>query len=115
MNRTCPHFRGAKVRRSSTHVNEISWRNKVLSRYRCLECNLQFWVISRRSYILMASLVCALLLAGLGVFVLDLMFNRPLPSDGVPQARMRPPAETRPVARAHMAASPAGFSALRQT
>lgn len=117
MNRTCPHCRGVNVRRSSTHVSEISWRNKVLSRYRCLSCNLQFWVISRRSYMLIVSLVCALLLAGIAVVMLEILSKSVSSpgSAGLPQTRLRVPLDNRPTARAHIAASPAVSPALRQT
>jgi hypothetical protein len=98
-------------------VDAISWRNKVMSRYRCRECDLQFWVISRRSYILVASLLCALLLAGIGVFVLDFMVNsHPAPgSQGVSQVHMPRPGDIRPMVRAQIAAFPSASPALRPT
>ena len=117
MQRICPHCRGGNVRRSSTHVDEISWRNKVLSRYRCLNCNLQFWVVSRRSYILMVSLLCALLIAGIAVVMLEIMFNpvRLPGSDGSPQTRMRTPMDIRSMGLAHIAASNVVAHAFNQT
>lgn len=106
MHRICPHCRGENVRRSSTHVDEITWRNKVMSRYRCRGCDLQFWVISRRSYIVVISLLCALLLAGIAVVMLESMFNsvRSPGSDGSPQTRMRTPIDIRPTGLPQMAA-----------
>ena len=107
MHRVCPHCRGENVRRSSTHVDELTWRNKVMSRYRCRKCDLQFWVISRRSYVVMASLLCALLLSGIAVVMLEIMFSsvHSPGSDTSPQTRMRPPGKLRQIGLPHLAES----------
>jgi len=88
-------------------VDDISWRNQVFSPYRCLNCNLQFWVISSRAYILIASLLCALFIAGIAVVTLEIMFSsvRSPGSDGSPQARMRTPIDIRPMNLARSAAT----------
>jgi len=79
MFRKCPSCGGVNVRRSSTPASEVTWRNQVLSRYRCRDCTLQFWVISRKAYIAAGSLVAAIVVAVLAVLLLDLMLNRPPP------------------------------------
>ena len=75
MNRTCPYCDGANVRRSSTPAEEVTWRNQFLSRYRCRDCSLQFWVISHKTYIVAATLLAAVLVAALAVFVLGIVLD----------------------------------------
>jgi hypothetical protein len=84
MNRNCPHCHGANVRRSSTPADEITWRNQFFSRYRCRDCMSQFWVISQKTYIVGATLLSAILVAALVVFVVGIMVN---PDDSTPGRR----------------------------
>jgi hypothetical protein len=98
MNRTCPKCRAANVRRSSTRVDDITWRNYVFSRYRCRECLAQFWVISRKTYVAAASFLAAIVLAIIAVFVLDSMLAPKEParrrSESVPLPPVRLATET---------------------
>ena len=73
MYRKCPSCGGDNVRRSSTPASEVTWRNQVLSRYRCRDCMLQFWVISRKAYVAGASIVVAIAVIVIAVFLLDLV------------------------------------------
>lgn len=90
MKRKCPSCKSANVRRSSTPEAERTWRNEVLSRYRCRDCMLQFWVISRRTYLAAAATAVAIALIVVAVFLLDMVANpemstptkRPRRSDG---------------------------------
>ena len=100
MNRTCPHCHGANVRRSSTPTEEVTWRNQFLSRYRCRDCSLQFWVISHKTYVVAATLLAAILVAALAVFVLGIVVDPEgsMPgkgrSEAVPGEVVRPLAAT---------------------
>ena len=85
MNHMCPECHGANVRRSSTPVAERTWRNQIYSRYRCRDCLTQFWVISRKTYMGGATVIGAILLAVIAVFLMDLIF-RPDPN---PPSRRR--------------------------
>ena len=78
MSRVCPECQGANVRRSSTSVAD--WRNTFCSRYRCRDCRSKFWVIRRRTYAAGVTLVVAIVLAIIGVFVADRMLT-PLEAD----------------------------------
>jgi hypothetical protein len=51
-------------------TEEVTWRNQFLSRYRCRDCSLRFWVISHKSYVVAATLLATFLVAALAVFVL---------------------------------------------
>ena len=64
-------------------------------------------VISRRSYVAMASLLCALLLAGIAVVMLEIVFSsvRSPGSDTSPQTRMRPPGKLRQIGLLRLAES----------
>src|SRR4029077_16179574 len=74
MNRVCPKCHGANVRRSSTPVDEVTWRNQVYSRYRCRDCMSLFWVISRKTYMVGAALIGAIVLAIVGVLIIEIAF-----------------------------------------
>ena len=56
-------------------MEEVTWRNGILSRYRCRDCSLQFWVISHKTYVVAASLHAAILVAALVVFVLGIVLD----------------------------------------
>ena len=73
MNRSCPICHGANVRRSSIPADEVTWRNQFLSRYRCRECLTQFWVISRKTYVVAASVAGAIAVAAIAVVVLEMV------------------------------------------
>jgi hypothetical protein len=62
----------------------MTWRNQFFSRYRCRDCLSQFWVISQKTYIAGATLLAAILVAALAVFVVGIVFN---PDDSVPTRR----------------------------
>ncbi len=53
----------------------MTWRNDVLSRYRCRDCMLQFWVISRKVYVAAVFVGVAIAVAALVVFVLGLLMD----------------------------------------
>ena len=76
MNRSCPNCRAANVRRSSTPAAEVTWRNQLFSRYRCRECQTQFWAISRKTYAAIAAFVGAIVLVVIAVILMDLVFSR---------------------------------------
>jgi hypothetical protein len=76
MFRKCPSCDSDNVRRSSTPASDVTWRNHVLSRYRCRDCKLQFWVISRKAYVAGAALLAAIAVAIFAVFLLDLILNQ---------------------------------------
>ena len=75
MLRKCPSCGGTNVRRSAPPTGEVTWRNEVLSPYRCRDCTLQFWVISRKAYIAAVSFVVAIVAAALAVFLMDMWLN----------------------------------------
>ena len=76
MIRKCPSCHGGNVRRSSTPTSEVTWRNAVLSPYRCRDCLTQFWVISRRAYIFAGGIVTAIVVAAF-VFLFLVMLVTP--------------------------------------
>ena len=61
-------------------MEEVTWRNGILSRYRCRDCSLQFWVISRKTYVAAATLLAAVLVAALVVFVLGITLDPESPA-----------------------------------
>ena len=71
MKRKCPSCGSNNVRRSSTPAAEMTWRNEFLSRYRCRDCMLQFWVISRKTYLIVAAVVASIAVIVLAVFLLE--------------------------------------------
>lgn len=73
MIRKCPGCRGRNVRRSSTPASEVTWRNAVLSPYRCRDCLTQFWVISRRTYFVAGGIVTAIAVAAIAVLLLEMV------------------------------------------
>ena len=95
MTRKCPSCKSANVRRSSTPASEVTWRNGVLSRYRCRDCMLQFWVAGRKTYLIAAGIVAAIAVIVLAVVVLEMLAppdwsltNRQRRSEGLPQERV---------------------------
>ena len=102
MNRKCPSCRSTNVRRSSTPVAEMTWRNEFLSRYRCRDCMLQFPVISRKTYLIAAAIVAAIAAIALVVFLLEMLASpesssstRKRRADGLEQERVLVVADTR--------------------
>jgi hypothetical protein len=95
MKRKCPSCGSTNVRRSSIPPGEITWRNEVLSPYRCRDCMLQFWVISRKTYLAAAWFVAAIAVVVLAVFLIGLLaepesssLKRQRRSDGGQQERV---------------------------
>jgi hypothetical protein len=95
MIRKCPSCHGRNVRRSSTPATEVTWRNEVLSPYRCRDCLTQFWVISRRTYIVAGGIVTAIVVAAIAILLLEMLTTPgPYPakkgrrSEGVHQERV---------------------------
>jgi hypothetical protein len=58
----------------------------MLSPYRCRDCTTQFWVISRKTYVVGASLLAAILVMALLVLLLDFIVS-PNPSAGSERRR----------------------------
>jgi hypothetical protein len=56
-------------------VAEYTWRNRFYSRYRCRECQTQFWVISRKTKVAAGTLLGAIVIAVIAVFVIGIVFN----------------------------------------
>jgi hypothetical protein len=54
----------------------MTWRNELLSRYRCRDCMLQFWVISRKIYLIAAGGVAAVAAIVLAVFLLGMLLSQ---------------------------------------
>jgi uncharacterized protein with PIN domain len=75
MRHVCPECNGVNVRRSSTPVAERTWRNNFSSRYRCRDCLHDFWAIRGRTYAAGVTLVVAIVLAVIAVFVMEQMFK----------------------------------------
>jgi hypothetical protein len=50
-------------------------RKLFLSRYRCRDCQTQFWGISRKTYLAGATVLGVVVLAALAVFLLDVLLN----------------------------------------
>ena len=73
MKRKCPSCGSTNVRRSSTPPADITWRNEVLSPYRCRDCMLQFWVISRKTYIATASFMAAIAVVVLVLVLIEML------------------------------------------
>lgn len=73
MKRKCPSCGSSNVRRSSAPPDEITWRNEILSRYRCRDCMLQFWVISRKTYIAAAWVMAAIAVVVVVLFLIEMM------------------------------------------
>ena len=71
MSHVCPQCDGADVRRSSTPEAERTWRNDFYSRYRCRDCLHEFWVIRRKTYAGAVTLVVAIVLAIIAVFMMS--------------------------------------------
>lgn len=82
MIRKCPSCRSRNVRRSATPDAEVTWRNQLLSPYRCRDCQTQFQVVSRKTYIVAGSLVAAIVVAAIVVLLLELMVGEPSPAKG---------------------------------
>lgn len=120
MNRFCPSCHGANVRRSSTAVDEITWRNHFLSRYRCRECLAQFWVISQKAYVVAANIAGAIALAVVAYFLLEITLNpqTSLPgrrqSEAVPQQHALAAAEAPSAGCLQPALLPVAPGALRE-
>ena len=95
----------------------------MLSRYRCLDCTTQFWVISRKTYIVAASLVTATVVAVIAVFLLEMLLTpstsspakRPRRSDGGQQERVLVAADTRFMPRQGAGAARAPPDVARDT
>ena len=77
MSHVCPECHGANVRRTSTPMAELSWRDNFCSRYRCRDCMHEFWGIRRKTYAAGITLAFAILLAVIAVVVMDLMSRNP--------------------------------------
>ena len=75
MTRPCPNCHGDNTRRSSTPVAEYTWRNRFYSRYRCRECQTQFWVISRKTKVAAGTLLGAIVIAVIAALVIGIVFN----------------------------------------
>jgi hypothetical protein len=75
MTHICPKCDGANVRRSSTPVAELTWRNNFCSRYRCRDCLHEFWAIRRKTRASAIMLVVAIELAIVAVVVIESMLN----------------------------------------
>ncbi len=85
MKRKCPSCGSSNVRRSSTPEAERTWRNEFLSRYRCRDCMLQFWVISRKTYLIAVAVVAAIAVIILAVLLLGMLAS----PDSAPPSRQR--------------------------
>ena len=92
MTRKCPSCKSTNVRRSSTPASEVTWRNGVFSPYRCRDCTLQFWVISRKTYTIAGAIVAAIAAMVLAIVVLEMLASpnssgtsRQRRSEGLPQ------------------------------
>lgn len=68
--RKCPTCHGGNVRRSSTPASEVTWRNEVLSPYRCRDCLMQFWVISRKAHIVAGGIMAAIVVTAIAILLL---------------------------------------------
>jgi tetrahydromethanopterin S-methyltransferase subunit F len=102
MTRKCPSCGSINTRRSSTPAAEMTWRNDFLSRYRCRDCMLQFWVISRKTYLIAVGFVVAIVAIVLTVLLFELLASRQSlapkqqrRSDALPQVRVLAVADTR--------------------
>ena len=67
--RKCPSCRSTDVRASATPQGEETWRDAILSRYRCRACRLQFFGIGRRTYRAGATVVSAIAIASVVLFL----------------------------------------------
>jgi hypothetical protein len=91
----CPACQSTDIRRSSTPVDEKTWRDRILSRYRCRACRQQFWAVGARTYRAGASLVAAVAMAAVAVFLFsyfltpDLSSRAPRRSDGGERQRVQ--------------------------
>lgn len=59
---------------------ERTWRNNFYARYRCRDCLNEFWIVRRKTYAAGVTLLVAIVLAVIAVFVMDRVFD-PLESD----------------------------------
>jgi len=67
--RKCPGCRSTDVRSSAIPKGGDSWRDVILSRYRCRACRLQFFGIGRRTYRAGATVVGAIAIASVVLFL----------------------------------------------
>ena len=67
--RKCPGCRSTDVRASATPRGEETWRDVILSRYRCRACRLQFFGMGRRTYRAGATVVAAIAIASIALLL----------------------------------------------
>ena len=67
--RKCPSCRSTDVRASATPQGEETWRDAILSRYRCRACRLQFFGVGRRTYRAGAKVVAAVAIASVALLL----------------------------------------------
>ena len=67
--RKCPDCRSTDVRSSTIPKDGDSWRDVILSRYRCRACRLQFFGVGRRTYRAGATVVGAIAIASVVLFL----------------------------------------------
>jgi transposase-like protein len=79
MSHLCPGCRRSNILRLSTSAAQRTWRNNLYARYRCRDCNHEFWGIRGKVYVAGATLLGAIVLALIAAYVLDAMFNHTPP------------------------------------
>jgi len=65
----CPGCGSTDVRSSTIPKDGDSWRDVILSRYRCRACRLQFFGVGRRTYRAGATVVGAIAIASVVLFL----------------------------------------------
>jgi hypothetical protein len=89
MTRKCPSCKSYNARRSTVRTSEVTLRHVFLSPYRCRECRARFWVLSRNSYTVAATL-CVVAIVGVAAW------NAPALIADMPASEPDPAAATAP-------------------